>query len=137
MIQKNDFMSESRQMRWNLGGWLGGQIGGSCWMLVAGLLSIPANTNAAIAVLGLFALANLLGWLIWRRRESFSPYKGLQMLIPVLGTTGIAAVYVLDSAGIYESIQVGASVAAGESYAILIVVVVVLMITFWWQERQS
>lgn len=124
-------------MHWNPGGWLGGQVGGSCWMLVAGLLSLPANANAAIAVLGLFALANLLGWLIWRRRESLSPYKGLQMLIPILGATGITAVYILDSAGIYESIQVGASVAARETYAIFVGVVVVLMMMFWWQEKQG
>ncbi len=130
-------MNESSQIRWNLGGWLGGQVGGSCWMLVAGLLSIPADLTTAIAVLGLFAFANLAGWLIWRRRESLSPYKGLQMLIPVLGATGIAAVYVLDSAGIYESIQVGSSVTAWETYAILAGVVVALMIMFWWQDRQG
>lgn len=129
-------MNESARLSWNRGGWLGGQVGGSCWMLVAGLLSIPANLAAAIAVLGLFALANFLGWLVWRRRDSLSPYKGLQMLIPILGATGIAAVYVLDSAGIYESIQVGASVTASETVAILIGVVVVLMIMFWWQDRQ-
>jgi len=129
-------MNESVRLSWNRGGWLGGQVGGSCWMLVAGLLSIPANLDAAIAVLGLFALANFLGWLVCRRRESLSPYKGLQMLIPILGATGIAAVYVLDSAGIYESIQVGASVTASETIAVLIGVVVVLMIMFWWQDRQ-
>ncbi len=129
-------MNESVRLSWNRGGWLGGQVGGSCWMLIAGLLSIPANLDAAIAVLGLFALANFLGWLVWRRRESLSPYKGLQMLIPILGATGIAAVYVLDSAGIYESIQVGASVTASETIAVLIGVVVVLMIMFWWQDRQ-
>lgn len=129
-------MNESARLSWNRGGWLGGQVGGSCWMLVAGLLSIPANLAAAIAVLGLFALANFLGWLVWRRRDSLSPYKGLQMLIPILGATGIAAVYVLDSAGIYESIQIGASVTASETVAILIGVVVVLMIMFWWQDRQ-
>lgn len=129
-------MNESVRLSWNRGGWLGGQVGGSCWMLIAGLLSIPANLGAAIAVLGLFALANFLGWLVWRRRESLSPYKGLQMLIPILGATGIAAVYVLDSAGIYESIQVGASVTASETIAVLIGVVVVLMIMFWWQDRQ-
>jgi len=129
-------MNESARLSWNRGGWLGGQVGGSCWMLVAGLLSIPANSAAAIAVLGLFVLANFLGWLVWRRRESLSPYKGLQMLIPILGATGIAAVYVLDSVGIYESIQVGASVTASETVAILIGVVVVLMIMFWWQDRQ-
>jgi hypothetical protein len=124
-------------MRWNLVGWLGGQVGGSCWMLVAGLLAIPANSSAAIAVLGLFALANLAGWLIWRRRASLSPYRGLQMLIPVLGATGIAAIFVLDRAGIYESIQVGSSVTAAETYAIFIGVVVVLMVMLWWQNTQN
>lgn len=128
-------MNESSQIRWNLGGWLGGQVGGSCWMLVAGLLSIPANSNAAITVLGLFVLANFAGWLIWRRRDSLSPYKGLQLLVPVLGATGIAAVYVLDNAGIYESIQVGSSVTAWETYVIFVGVVVVLMVMFWWRER--
>jgi len=128
-------MNESSQTRWNPGGWLGGQVGGSCWMLVAGLLSIPANSNAAITVLGLFVLANFAGWLIWRRRDSLSPYKGLQLLVPVLGATGIAAVYVLDNAGIYESIQVGSGVTAWETYVIFIGVVVVLMVMFWWQER--
>lgn len=76
-------------------------------MLVAGLLAIPANLTAAVSVLGLFALANLSGWLIWRRRTSLSPYRGLQILIPVLGLSGIASIYVLDRAGFYESIQCG------------------------------
>lgn len=83
-------MNESARLSWNRWGWLGGQVGGSCWML-----------------------------------------------IPILGASGIAAVYVLDSAGIYESIQVGGSVTAWETVAILIGVVVVLMIMFWWQDRQN
>ena len=130
-------VNESNRMRWNLGGWLGGQVGGSCWMLVAGLLSVRANATAAGVVLGLFALANLIGWLVWRRRASISPYTGLQILVPVLGVTGLGAVYVLDNAGIYESIQIGASVSAWETYAILIVVVVFLMVMLWWQERRN
>jgi len=130
-------VNESNRMRWNLGGWLGGQVGGSCWMLVAGLLAVPANPVAAGIILGLFALANLIGWLIWRRRASISPNNGLQLLVPVLGATGMAAVYVLDNAGIYESIQVGASVSAWETYAIFVFVVVLLMIMLWWQNRRS
>ena len=130
-------VNESNQMRWNPGGWLGGQVGGSCWMLVAGLLSVPANPTAASIVLGLFALANLIGWLIWRRRAAMSPYAGLQLLVPVLGITGLSAVYVLDNAGIYESIQVGTSVSAWETYAIFVTVVVCLMIMLWWQNRHS
>ncbi len=129
-------MNEPDRRRWNLGGWLGGQLGGSCWMLVAGLLAIPADLTAALTVLGLFLLANLAGWLIWRRRDSLPPYKGLQLLIPTLGLTGIIAVHVLDRAGIYEAIQVGGSVSARETYTILIVVVALLMVMFWWQNRQ-
>ena len=129
-------MNEPGRMRWNLGGWLGGQVGGSCWMLVAGLLALPADSTAAIIVLGLFALANLAGWLIWRRRDTLSPYKGLQILLPTLGLTGIAAVYVLDRAGIFESIQTGSSVTAWQTYGILIAVVVILMVMFWWQDRR-
>ena len=129
-------VNESNPMRWNLGGWLGGQVGGSCWMLVAGSLSAPANPVAAGTVFGLFALANLIGWLIWRRRESMSPNDGLKLLVPVLGATGIAAVYVLDNAGIYESIQVGASVTAWETYAIFVIAVVSIMIMLWWQDRR-
>lgn len=136
MTEQNEPTNDPR-IRWNLGGWLGGQLGGSCWMLVAGLLAIPADSSAAAMVLGLFALANVAGWLIWRQRESLSPYKGLQLLVPVLGGCGIAAVYVLDRAGIYEAIQVGSSVTAWETYAILIIVVVALMIMFWWQNRQD
>ena len=129
--------NQSGRMGWNTGGWLGAQIGGSCWMLVAGLLSIPANQTAAITVLGLFGLANLAGWLIWRCRDSLSLYKGLQMLIPVLGATGIAAVHVLDSVGIYESIQIGSHVTAWQTYVIFAGVVVSLMIMFWWQGRRN
>ncbi len=137
MNAESDAVNESGHMRWNLGGWLGGQVGGSCWMLVASLLAIPANLNAAAGVLGLFAVANFTGWQIWRRRDSLSPYKGLQMLIPVLGVTGIAAVFVLDRAGIYESIQVGSSVNAAETYAIFVGVVAVLMAILWWQNKQG
>ena len=130
-------MNQARGIRWNPGGWFGSQLGGSCWMLVAGLLAIPADLTAAIVVLGLFAAANLAGLMIWRRRDSLSPYKGLQLLVPLLGGAGIAAVYVLDRAGIFEAIQVGASVTAVETYAILIIVVAALMILFWWQNRQN
>lgn len=129
-------VNESNRMRWNLGGWLGGQVGGSCWMLVAGLLSVSADPSAAGIVLGLFVIANLSVWLIWRRRTSMTPYQGLQLLVPVLGASGIAAVYVLDKAGIYETIQVGASVTAWETYTILFFVIVFLMVILWWRDRR-
>ena len=44
-------------MKWNLGGWLGSQIGGTCWMVIAGVLAMRYDTAAGAGVLALFGLA--------------------------------------------------------------------------------
>ncbi len=77
-------MTELDHMQWNLGGWLGGQLGGSVWMLVAGLLTFARDPIAAATVILLFALANLIGIMLWRRKERLSAYAAIQMLLPVL-----------------------------------------------------
>jgi hypothetical protein len=126
-------MAESNQMQWNLGGWLGAQLGSTVWMLVAGVLSLGSNVRTAVVTIGLFLLANICGILIWRKRETLSAYAGIQALLPVVGAFGLAAVYVLERSGIYESIQVGASVSARSTYAIIILVVAALMLLFYFQ----
>ena len=126
-------MTESNQMQWNLGGWLGGQLGGSVWMLVAGLLSFSEDPIAAATVIVLFALANLIGTMLWRRRERLSPYAAIQMLLPVLGVFGLAAVFVLDRAGVYETIQIGGTISARATYAAIVLVVAALMLIFYFR----
>ena len=121
-------MTELNQMQWNIGGWLGGQLGGSVWMLVAGLLSFSEDPVAAGIVIVLFALANLIGTMLWRRRERLSPYAAIQMLLPVLGIFGLAAVFVLDRAGIYERIQIGGTISAQATYPAIVLVVALLML---------
>ena len=126
-------MQEPNQMQWNLGGWLGGQLGGSVWMLVAGLLSFSADPTAAVTVIVLFALANLVGVILWRRRDGLSPYVGIQILLPVLGVFGLAGVFVLDQAGIYETIQIGGTISAHATYTAIVVVVAALMLMFYFR----
>jgi len=126
-------MTQSNQMQWNLGGWLGGQLGGSVWMLGAGLLSYPEDPIAAAVVIVLFVLANLVGTLLWRRREWLSAYAAIQMLLPVLGVSGLAAVYVLDRAGVYETIQIGGTISARATYAAIVLAVTALMLIFYFR----
>ncbi len=126
-------MTESNQMQWNLGGWLGGQLGGSAWMLVAGLLSFSTNPTTAFTVIVLFALANLIGTMLWRRRERLSPYAAIQMLLPVLGVFGLAAVFVLDRAGVYEMIQIGGTISARATYVAIVLIVAALMLIFYFR----
>jgi hypothetical protein len=76
------------QFQWNRGGWFGGQIGATLWLvLLGGLLLAQGRLVGAVAlVLGL--LSNVLGVLLWHRRQTLSPYPALQVL---LGVSGISA----------------------------------------------
>ena len=126
-------MTELNHMQWNLGGWLGGQLGGSVWMLVAGLLSFFENPIAAKTVIALFAVANLIGIMMWLRRKRLSPYAAIQMLLPVLGVFGLAAVFVLDRAGVYETIQIGGTISARATYVAIVLIVAALMLIFYFR----
>jgi hypothetical protein len=126
-------MTESNQMQWNLGGWLGAQLGSTVWILVAGILSLWADITTAVVVIGLFVLANVIGMVIWRRRDRLSAYAGIQILLPIVGAVGLAATYVLERSNIFESIQVGGTVSARSTYGIIILVVGALMLMFYFQ----
>jgi len=126
-------MTDLNLMQWNFGGWLGGQLGGSVWMLVAGILSFSEHPFAATTVIVLFALVNLIGTMLWRRRERLSPYAAIQILLPVLGVFGLIAVFVLDQAGIYETIQIGETISAQATFAVIVLVVVTLMFIFYYR----
>jgi hypothetical protein len=119
-----------RGLRWDRGGWLGSQLGGSCWIGAAALLTLPRDVGVGLLVLALFAAANLVGLLLWRRRERLSPYAGIQLLLAVLGLCGFAAIFVLDRAGLFEQIQVGGQVSAGTTCLVLAGVIGLLMLFF-------
>ena len=130
-------MTESNQMQWNIGGWLGAQVGGTAWILVAGILSLWVDVNTAMVVIGLFVLANVVGMLIWNRRDKMSAYKGIQILLPIVGAAGLATVYMLERSNIYESIQVGGTVSARATYGIIVLVVAALMLMFYFQHGRN
>ena len=126
-------MIEPNQMQWNIGGWLGGQLGGTAWILVAGILSLRFDMTTALVVIALFVLANVIGLAIWQRRDRLSAYAGVRVLMPIIGIVGLAAVYVLERAHIYETIQIGGTVSARWTYSVIILVVAALMLMFYFQ----
>ncbi len=126
-------MTGLNQMQWNIGGWLGGQLGGTTWILVAGILSLRVDITTALVVISLFVLANVIGMAIWRRKDRLSAYAGVQLLLSITGIVGLAAVYVLERAHIYETIQIGGAVSASWTYSVIILVVAALMLTFYFR----
>lgn len=126
-------MNDTNRLRWNIGSWLGAQLGGSCWILVAGVLALRFDVSTALLVIFLFVIPNLIGLAIWRQRERVSAYAGMQLLLPILGAFGLAAVFLLERAAIFEKIQIGASVTATSTYGIILLVVAALMLLFYLQ----
>lgn len=105
-------------MNWNAGGWFGSQLGGTAWMLVAGALAAAIEPLSGLVVLGLFALPNVLGTLLWWRR-TFSCYASMQVLVAAAGVCSLLAVAVLERSGVWGQIQTGGRVSAGASYWII------------------
>lgn len=55
-------------MHWNAGGWFGGQLGATIWVLIAGILTVIRDLTTGLLVLGLFLIPNVIGlatyWII-------------------------------------------------------------------------
>lgn len=117
--------------QWNAGGWFGAQLGSSCWILIAGLLTYPHNQLLSLLITALFAGFNLAGCLLWANRRRLSAYMGMQMLIILAGLAGLLTVYLLDSNGLFTDIQTGGSVSAGKTYLLIIAVVAALLLMFY------
>ena len=81
-------------------------------------------------MLVLFAAVNLLGALLWKRRGKRPPHAALQILLVGLGASGAAAIFTLDRAGVWESIQIGGRVSAVASYFVLAAMILGLMLAF-------
>ena len=129
-------MDRSSPFQWNLGGWLGAQLGGTCWILIAGLFALPSDTQVGLTVITLFVIPNVIGWRFWRARNRWSAYRALQIMILVEGAFGLMAVYVLDRVGLWETIQQGGTVSAEATYGIILIVIASLMGMFYLQSKR-
>jgi len=118
------------QLRWNAGGWFGAQIGSTVWILVSAFLAVVQEPATGALLFGLFLLPSIIGTVLWKRRF-LSCYASMQYLLLAILISGLFAIYLLDGAKIFESIQTGASIPARSAYFTLSTVIVMLMVLFF------
>ncbi len=119
-------------LEWNAGGWFGGQLGGTAWILVAAALSTARDTSTGFILLVIFLVPNIIGCLLWRRQKiSFD--ASLQRLLLLLGVFGLLAVYVLERRHLWIEIQMGSSVSATYTYYMIIFITAILMVMFYFR----
>lgn len=121
------------QTRWT---WFGAQLGCSMWMLVAAVSAgLEGSFQSTVYVLGLFVILNSIGLLLWFSRRKLRLRNAVSTLLIASATLSTTAIYVLNSAGVWEAIQLSPWVFSAEtSYVILAVVhlIVLLFLGFVW-----
>ena len=129
-------VSDRNAFNWNAGGWFGAQIGSTCWIAICAALLVPHDLAIASAAFGLFVAANLVGTALWRARDRVSAYSGMNILLIVIGATSLAAVFVIDSAGLWHVVEgVGGKVSAGQMYILIVALILGLQVLFWSINR--
>lgn len=118
------------KMEWNQGGWFGGQLGGSAWILVAAGLSAIRDVSTGALLFGIFVVPNVVGYLLWRRKK-LSCYAATQLLLGLTGICGLLAVYVLDRGQVWRQIQSGGSISVQSGYFMVGAVFAILMLVFY------
>lgn len=86
-------------MQWNAGGWFGGQVGGTAWMLLAGALVLYQGSWLGAVIILFFLLPNVIGLLMWCRRDRISPYPAVQVLMAAIGLFSLLTLVAFDASG--------------------------------------
>lgn len=100
-----DSMGGPGQFRWNTGGWFGGQLGGTLWILVGAATLVPESPGVAAWWALCFASANAVGLAMWRR-DRLRPFPAIQALQAACGLAGLLAVVALHAFG-PDSVKLG------------------------------
>lgn len=89
----------SSPFRWNAGGWFGGQLGASLWILLLGFLLWLQGSAVGAAVLACGLAANAVGVGLWLGRSRLAVYPALQTLLGATGLLALAAFLLVDRWG--------------------------------------
>jgi hypothetical protein len=105
--------------RCTFAGWLGNQLTGSVWLLLAGVSAVRLDAGTAVVVLTLFSLSNAIGLALWSARERFHVFRSIQALAWAQAGCSMLAVFVLDRSGLWDSVQLWLRAPAEIMYAVI------------------
>lgn len=120
----------SGAFQWNRGGWFGAQVGATLWLILLGGTLLARSEPVGILLVGLGLAPNLVGVVLWRRRDTLSPYPAIQVLLAVCGVSALLAVLGVRLSGLAPS-------AAGLPSAWLLLMYPGLMAVLHLREREA
>ena len=124
------------RFQWSTGGWFGAQIGATAYLVLLGILLTFQAPPAGILLLVCGLLPNIIGTLLWMRRDRLAPYPALQLLV--------ATVFVFTALGLGGMVLCNAPFGVPTRYSVearqavwLILIYPGMMLMFHLQERSA
>ena len=85
--------------QWNRGGWFGAQCGATLWLVLLGGLLLAQSRSVGAAVLLCGLVPNAVGIWLWRRRDAWTPYPAVQVLLVACGLCALLALLCVRAEG--------------------------------------
>ena len=127
----------SGRFQWSAGGWFGSQIGSTFWLLLLGILLVPRSPGPAVIVLGCFLLPNVIGLVIWSRRDHLAPYPAIQSFIAIVGVASLVAFVCWDRSGYLAEASRQVQGSRSPYWILLIFPAVMVMFHFMNRGKQG
>lgn len=123
---------------WSAGAWFGSQLGGTLWLAISAGVLMARSPALAALLLALFLAVNVIGLLLWRLRSRMSIFRALQILLAALWVFGMAAIFAINRAGLWEALAVGGpnNTSVTSAYLMLTVLVLGLIGMFEFRHRR-
>jgi len=129
--------SPSSSATWNAGAWFGTTLGSTLWLLIAAVVLTPHSGAVAANVLACFVVPNAYAAFLWRRRAERSFFAAARGFVLLVGLCSFVAVYVVDRAGLWQTLSIPPSSAprVAAMYWSIAIVVGALWMMFHVMER--
>lgn len=129
--------SPSSSATWNAGAWFGTTLGSTLWLLIAAVVLTPHSGAVAVNVLACFVVPNAYAAFLWRRRAERSFFAAARSFVLLVGLCSFVAVYVVDRAGLWQTLSIPPSSAprVATMYWSIAIVVGSLWVMFHAMER--
>lgn len=89
-------------LAWNAGAWFGSLFGCTAWLLLLGAMLLARDATAAGTAIAAFAMTNVAGLALWRRRATWSFFAAMETLLLVLTIATATTVTVVNLRGVAD-----------------------------------
>ena len=138
MNEANPMRSGQERFHWNAGGWFGGSIGGTAWMLpCGGIALLNGEVLVSVIVFGCFVATNLVAGYLWMSRETLPAFTGLMTLFATMAVSVPVAWLVVRYLASPKSLEQMNMPLSSIWTVIVVVSVPVIMLWFYLQHHSA